>query len=153
MPEEQRLNLLFRLYGLPGCVHCEWAYRKLMTASLPPNSVHVVSWEGDPVITDGLKSLEKKRPEEGPDFPALVSFMTGEIIIGEKEGDYDRLIELVRTSVRTVSSDPIATESRNLETSTGAPGTPGAPNVVPVAVSSVPGNVVSAGSASDAQPV
>ena len=139
--EERRLNILFRLYGLPGCKHCEWAYRKLMTAELPPNSVHVVSWEGDPVISEGLVKLQGKPPEVGPDFPALVSFMTGEIIVGEKEGDYDRLIELVRTSVRTISSDTPAPEVGAAQATEGETFQEPASGSVPASVPRVSGSV------------
>lgn len=142
-------QFIFRLYGLPGCPHCEWAARQLIDAALPANSLHIVPYEGDPVITEGIKTLTRQ-PEVV--FPVLVSLLTQEVIVGRRESDYARLVEFARTVVRPVSPDVSAAQGGDSTTSTGAP-VETTPSIgVSTPVSGVPGNVVSPDGDSSSKP-
>lgn len=131
----------FTLYGLQGCPHCAQAETFLRARSIP---TILVLANDDPVAIAGVKALT---PEPGDKFPVLVSRITKEVKVGFVEEEYERL-------ARTYFA--IAGASASSVFGGGQPGgevvsqqaAQVAPASRPDGVSSVSGDVASAGAGS-----
>ena len=144
-------GLFLRLYGIPQCPHCETAVQYLIRAGLPPNTIHIVPLAGDPIIEAGIKAITGR--QDVP-VPVLVSFISnpGEVIVGWREVDYERIVKLIRTSVGASTSNIPAPQGGDSASSAGAPVENRPENGVSDAVSSVSGSVVGSGGTSSSKP-
>jgi glutaredoxin len=92
------MELLGRLYGLDGCPHCEIAMAFFAGANVPVQPMPI---NNDPVISEGLKKIQGR---EDIQVPALVSFVTEEVIVGAKFEDYQRIVAAYRAKLSDSSS-------------------------------------------------
>lgn len=86
------MNVPFRLYGIPGCAHCEAAAQFMFNEKVPTQLVVVGA---DPIAQEGIK---KCLGGDAVQVPCLVSVVgeQPEIIVGFKEEDYKRVIGTFR---------------------------------------------------------
>lgn len=112
---------MFRLYGNEGCPYCEQAAQFLLQRQLP---VQFVAVGDDPILQEGIKRVLKS---EQVLVPALVSFLTGEVISGFKEGEYKRVADHFNAQRRVSLPNDASNE--------GGSAGPTAPPVEPLVVS------------------
>ncbi len=103
------MNVPFRLYGQPGCPHCEKAAQFFVGAQVPAQFVVVGN---DPIALEGIK---KCLGSETVSIPCLVSAVSAqpEIIVGFKEEDFSRVVEAYRALVRANTPSVPAAEGVN----------------------------------------
>ena len=144
-------GILLRLYGIPNCPHCETAVQYLMNAGLPQNSVHVVPVAGDPIIEAGIKAITGK---DEVVVPILISFVSnpGEVIVGWRGTEYERIIKFIHTSISASTPDVSSGQGGDSAPGSGTPVETRPTDSVPSPVSSVPGDMGSRGSDGSSKP-
>ena len=82
----------FRIYTQPGCPHCA-----AVLSQLAGLSVEEISIGEDPILAAGIRAITGSLMVT---VPVIVSFITGEVIVGNKPEGIARVIDLYRRTRR-----------------------------------------------------
>lgn len=97
--------VVFKLWGLPGCPHCETAARFFAVRGLNVQMIPIT----DPVSKEGIKVVT------GEDkIPILWSELTKDVIKGYNENEYKRVVDAYYDAMlRASTPNPPAAQSND----------------------------------------